>query len=309
MVICVQVASLRRSRTSVGPASPVSDRATGPAHWLGAALALAVMFAVLLIGVLVQPVSSLEIQVMQALQRPDDPSLYPVFDTVKSLTGSEGAILAWVVTGLVFLSRRWWAPAVAVGLIPIGGVINEGISIFLVERSRPHLDVLFRTSLNFEERSFPSGHVTGAVLLYGLIFVVARRIDSTALRRVTRSLCVAIVLVTGYQRVWGGAHWPTDVLAAYALGGLLLIGVIAVYKWLDPHLAGLPLGEAVGRLVDLVIAPVRERRPGSRQPVQRVMQPMGPGAAAHYLASHPADHEDRLPAHRPLGIPSETGAD
>ena len=246
---------------------------------------------------------------MQALQRPDDPSLYPVFDTVRSLTGSEGAILAWMVTGIVFLLRRWWAPAVAVGLIPIGGVINEGISIFLVERSRPHLDVLFRTSLNFEERSFPSGHVTGAILLYGLIFVVVRRIRSVVLRRLIQSLCVAIVLVTGYQRIWGGAHWPTDVLASYALGGLLLVGIVAVCQWLDPHLAGLPLLVAVRRVVVLALAPFRERHDGEQQLAPQAMQPAHAGAAERYLATHRTDLGDQSPGPQALGAASEVGTD
>ena len=53
----------------------------------------------------------------------------------------------------------------AAATLPLGGAINLAIGEFLVGRTRPHLAELARASGNFEERSFPSGHVQGAVLL------------------------------------------------------------------------------------------------------------------------------------------------
>ena len=115
-------------------------------------------------------------------------------------------------------------------LMPIGGVLNTVIGELLVERTRPHLAELERTSLNFEERSFPSGHVEGAMLFYGLIFLLARRIEHRALRLAIQTGSVVIVTATAFSRVWQGAHWPSDVLAALLLGGMLAIALDEVAR-------------------------------------------------------------------------------
>ena len=120
---------------------------------------------------------------------------------------------------------RWWAAFCGLAGFPLGGVVNYVVGEILVERTRPDLDELTRASSNPEERSFPSGHVQGAVMLYGLLFVVARRIRNRArCASPSRAACLAIIATVGFARVWDGAHWPTDVLAAYALGGLMLAG-------------------------------------------------------------------------------------
>lgn len=136
---------------------------------------------------MVHPVAFLDVRLMRAVQRFDVPATYPVFHTIRTLTGSAGAVVAWVV-GLVFLARRWWAPpAVALGVLPVGGVVNEGINLVIVECGQPHLETLARSSSSPEERSFPSGHVTGAVILYGLIFMAAGRLRSAPMRVLVRA--------------------------------------------------------------------------------------------------------------------------
>ncbi len=46
--------------------------------------------------------------------------------------------------------------------------------------------------------------------------------------------------MTGFDRIWEGAHWPTDVLAAYSLGGLLLLGIVSAYRRIDAAAGHLP---------------------------------------------------------------------
>ncbi len=248
----------RESHPERVPAAPdaVADRRDGR-FTVGAMTALATLtaiFFVLLVDAKWYPTAAFDLDLAIWLQGVDQPVINDALNAIRTMTGSEGAVLGWMIVGLVFLLRRWWAPAVALALMPLGGVINEGIGILLITRARPDHELLFRVSLNPEERSFPSGHVTGAVLLYGLVFYVAGRIRWAPLRWAVRIVAVVIPLVTGYQRVWGGAHWPSDVLAAYALGGMLLIGLIALTRWLEPELAGRTLAGAVARVLGLALA-------------------------------------------------------
>ncbi len=204
-------------------------------------LSLGLMFTLLLVDAIIHPRAFFDLWAIKAIQRLDGPGLRTFFESIERLTASEGAIATWGIALVLFLALRWWAPAIVLGLMPLGGVVNEGIGRLLVDRERPHLAELTRTSSNWEERSFPSGHVVGAVLLYGLFFVVARRIGNPVLRVGIQAFSVVVIAGMGVERVWEGAHWPTDVLGAYTIGGLLLIGLISVYQKLDAAITGLPL--------------------------------------------------------------------
>jgi undecaprenyl-diphosphatase len=207
----------------------------------GLSLTLGLAFVLLLVDGIVHPRAFFDLWAMKAIQRLDGPGLHAFFAVLERLTGSESAIATWALALVLFLALRWWAPAIVLGLMPIGGLLNEGVGRLLVDRSRPHLAELARTSNNWEERSFPSGHVTGAVLFYGMFFVVARRIGNPVLRVGIQTFSVVVIAAMGVERVWEGAHWPTDVFGAYALGGLVLIGLVAVYHRLDGAISGLPL--------------------------------------------------------------------
>lgn len=41
----------------------------------------------------------------------------------------------------------------------------------------------------------------------------------------------SLVLTIGVSRIYLGEHWASDVVGAYLLGSLVLIGVIQFYRW------------------------------------------------------------------------------
>jgi hypothetical protein len=80
----------------------------------------------------------------------------------------------------------------------------------------------------------------GAVMFYGLIFFLASKIQHTVLRLAIQTASVAIVASIGFARIWEGAHWPSDVLGAYAWGGLFLVVLFAVYNRIEAAAGHLP---------------------------------------------------------------------
>lgn len=198
------------------------------------------VFAILAIDAALRFPGKLDIGTIKFVQRVHFDQMQTWSDALGLLTDSSGAVVAWSVTLVVFATLRWWLPVLGVLVIPFGGIVNETISRVLIHRTRPHLEDLHHVSQNFEERSFPSGHVVGAVLLYGFIwYVVGDRIRHTLLRQLIRSICAAIVLLSGFDRVWSGAHWPSDVSGAYALGLALLLMLIVACEWIEREAADL----------------------------------------------------------------------
>jgi undecaprenyl-diphosphatase len=99
----------------------------------------------------------------------------------------------------------------------------EGAAALAVGRPRPHGPGI----------GYPSGHVFGALVVYGFIAaVVGRRIAVRPLRYALAIAVAAFVAAMALARVALGAHWPADVLGAAVAGvaylalGLRALGMI-----------------------------------------------------------------------------------
>lgn len=118
-----------------------------------------------------------------------------------------GAALAW---------RRQWRHLTTVFVCVAGGLTLNVLMKLAFHRSRPVLDDPLLTLASY---SFPSGHVAGSTLMYGLVvawtFTRTRRpLVRTA---VTIAAASAIALVA-FTRMYLGVHYLSDVAAAFAEG-------------------------------------------------------------------------------------------
>lgn len=115
------------------------------------------------------------------------------------------------VTGNVQLLK---AALIGAALSPIAE-----LSKFITRRRRP--ETLYVERMKFKTYSFPSGHSYISVLTFGILSVLA----ASALPYgflISVALSV-LVLTVGVSRVYLGAHFPSDVLAGWALGCFVLI--------------------------------------------------------------------------------------
>jgi undecaprenyl-diphosphatase len=115
-----------------------------------------------------------------------------------------------------------------------------------VARPRPSADLL-QIRDHASGYSFPSGHATGAMVLYGALFLLASvLIPQKVPRALFRLLCLFMIIVTGVARTYSGVHWPSDVLGGYlfgliALAPLFFLGHLAIARgsskpWPGRHL-------------------------------------------------------------------------
>jgi undecaprenyl-diphosphatase len=158
------------------------------------------------------------IQWVQSWRRPVVTAFMEAFSLIgKSwiLIGLAGA----TVLGLFLVHRRRECFA-AVGVLVI--LLLTPFLQMLVDRSRPPADLV---GINdpFRGFGFPSGHAYQSFVLFSfLIYLTTVLISRTWLRRTVQAFLAFLILGIGISRIYLGAHWPSDVLGSYLLGGSFL---------------------------------------------------------------------------------------
>jgi membrane-associated phospholipid phosphatase len=102
----------------------------------------------------------------------------------------------------------------------------------LIHRHRPHL---WSHAAIINSYSFPSGHATVSTAFFaGTTYAVWKLVGR---RAGVCAMILSAILVSGigFSRIYLGVHWPSDVVAGYALGlgWVLLLIVVA-----EPRLSG-----------------------------------------------------------------------
>lgn len=126
-------------------------------------------------------------------------------------------LAATAVLGIILYRRRerYWLLAMFAAVA--GGVILNVLLKYIYQRARPSFDNPVLTVLT--EYSFPSGHTMGATLFYGFIAAyVACQLRSNAGRAAVFVAAACMALLVAFSRVYLGAHYPSDVMAAMAEG-------------------------------------------------------------------------------------------
>ena len=161
------------------------------------------------------------------------------------------AALAW---------RRQWRHVVTVFVCVAGGLTLNVLMKLAFQRARPVLDDPLLTLTSY---SFPSGHVAGSTLMYGLIVAWTFTRTRRPLVRAAVVLAAAgAIALVAFTRMYLGVHYLSDVAAAFAEGVAwlaLCLGALTAF-W--------------GR------APTRRVRNGARRRRARRRSPTAMSAAA-----------------------------
>jgi undecaprenyl-diphosphatase len=210
-----------------------------------------------------------DIEVARSLQRIDFPGWRAFIDLTEFLSrawvvGTIGLASAagFAMQGqrlaslLMLLATSAWIPKLA---------INE-----LVARERPSgalIDVI-RGSDGF---AFPSGHTTGAVVIFGTLALILLLGGFGSQRQRVVLASVASVLIAGAAigRVVLGAHWPSDVLGALLLGGVWLTALAWLFARSSVCRTGRPDATAQGAR----LRPLPDRAPGAIDEVGTMRRP------------------------------------
>jgi membrane protein DedA with SNARE-associated domain/membrane-associated phospholipid phosphatase len=138
-----------------------------------------------------------------------------------------------------WVRRRTWRPLVLLATAYAGADLAFNAVKELVHRPRPPIAILLKPVAG---PSFPSGHATQAVAVYGMLAALAAATTPRWSRKVTVwALAVLVAGLVGLSRLYLGAHWLTDVLAGLALGAAWLFALLTLARTVtgrhhaDPH--------------------------------------------------------------------------
>jgi undecaprenyl-diphosphatase len=201
--------------------------------WIFSASALG-LFVVLAVAVDLdgQPYFRSDVAVSQAVQSLTWPGLEPAMHAV-SLAGDSvlwSSVLVATACLVVLHRRAWRAAAVLLAIVLVGQVLKIGVKDF-IERPRPAPGVV-EVRIDPEEKySFPSGHTVHYTVFFGFLwFLSFGLVKLRLLRRALLGVLGALVLAVGLARVYLGAHWMSDVIGGYLLGGAILAAGIGLYR-------------------------------------------------------------------------------
>jgi len=114
-------------------------------------------------------------------------------------------------------------------LSTIGASISIYISKIAFHRPRPDIAVYYESSY-----SFPSGHATIAVALYGFVsYLIIHFLKNTKQKVNILFFALVFILLIGLSRIYLGEHYLSDIYSGYLLGFLWLIIGVAIIKVLE----------------------------------------------------------------------------
>ncbi len=168
------------------------------------------------------------------------PSLHGLFQAIAELGGLELTTVLMIVL-VVYLIRRGFPADAWVFLAFIAVQVFE---VFykaqlyhpqppdtVAHDDGPSLTMLLGPAVSGSHNSYPSGHMVRAVLVYGLLAFVIRRLAPWAwARAIALPSAVVIIVLLAFDRVYLEVHWESDVIGGVLLGA---IAMVAATVWLD----------------------------------------------------------------------------
>jgi membrane-associated phospholipid phosphatase len=194
------------------------------ARALRPALLCALTFAGLTVAFKVGAVSSVDRQTELQIHADLHGSLNGIMTALTSVGASwPMAVLALACAALCLLQSSLKLAGLVL-TCPAGASVLDTAFKNLIDRQRPHL---WPHAAVLNSYSFPSGHATLSAAFFAGTTYAIWKLMGPRRGQVSAIISTALIAGIGFSRIYLGVHWPSDVLAGYALGlGWALVLVI-----------------------------------------------------------------------------------
>lgn len=142
------------------------------------------------------------------------------------------AVLGTLCLGIALLALSWKRPRLAATflLAALASGLSSLLLKWLIGHARP-LDALIHS----DTTSFPSGHLLGATVIYGLLATIVLRSRAHRALRVVGTTCLLLIIVgVGISRLYLGVHWPSDLLGSLGIALVLVAAILFLLQFDRP---------------------------------------------------------------------------
>jgi undecaprenyl-diphosphatase len=138
------------------------------------------------------------------------------FENVTRLGNVPFLAVVVAVACAILWRKRWFADLELLLLAAVGAeILTVGLKLGF-QRDRPFFADPLATESTY---SFPSGHASVSLAVYGTIgYIAARHLGSRRAQLAALAASAALVLLIGFSRLYLGVHYLSDVIAGFSLG-------------------------------------------------------------------------------------------
>lgn len=142
-----------------------------------------------------------------------------IFRLITSIGDTYATIVVTAIIFLLLIVKKYHYAAI---YLVLNKVVISGINSIIktiIDRPRPsHHHFVYAGGY-----SFPSGHSASSFAMYISMLIISLYIfKKLSLKIVISAICIAMVLLIGYSRIFLGVHYPSDVFGGYLLAATII---------------------------------------------------------------------------------------
>jgi membrane-associated phospholipid phosphatase len=227
---------VEQSKTAVQQAAKAETSAPTTRRYRTGLFQVALFAAIIVLAALTflaktTPYFPIDLQITEAIQDIESPSFAGLM-TFVSWPGflPQSVLIILMIAFVLYIYGLHWESLTSLLAAGFAGTITELIKS-IIQRPRPAPDLVDVFSV-LTSYSFPSGHVMFYMAFFGFVWYLSYSLLRRSWkRRFLLGFFGSLMLMIGMSRIYLGHHWASDVLGAYLLGGLTLLGIILFYQW------------------------------------------------------------------------------
>jgi membrane-associated phospholipid phosphatase len=120
------------------------------------------------------------------------------------------------VACLCLLLLKRYADILGLMTAVAGSTITVLALKYFINRPRP--DFIYQAYIESSNLAFPSAHAALSMALYGYFMYLLLQSGSNRIKRAIIGFLPVVILFVGFSRLYLGVHYPSDVLAGFAVG-------------------------------------------------------------------------------------------